>query len=145
MHDQAKPLLKRPVHSVGWGIRVIERLGLMVILAATLVAMVAEVQHMFGKGKVDIVDLLLLFMYLEMVALVGMYWRKGKMSVRMPLYIAMVGIARHLMADSSYHDPWLMIAGAGAIVLLAVGVFIVRYGHLRFPYTQQSEEVTDRE
>ena len=41
--------------------------------------------------------------------------------------------------------PWLMIAGAGAIVLLAVGVFIVRYGHLRFPYTQASEEATDRE
>ena len=134
MHDQAKPLLKRPVHSVGWGIRVIERLGLMVILAATLVAMVAEVQHMFGKGKVDIVDLLLLFMYLEMVALVGMYWRKGKMSVRMPLYIAMVGVARHMMTDTSLAAPWALLAGAGAILVLAVAVLVVRYGHTRYPY-----------
>ncbi len=139
MHDQAKPLLKRPVHSVGWGIRVIERLGLMVILAATLVAMVAEVQHMFGKGKVDIVDLLLLFMYLEMVALVGMYWRKGKMSVRMPLYIAMVGVARHMMTDTSLTAPMSLLAGAGAILVLAIAVLVVRFGHSRFPYGPDEE------
>ncbi|HBD20886.1 MAG TPA: phosphate-starvation-inducible E [Arenimonas sp.] len=130
---------------VGKGIRLLEYVGLVIVLAATLLAGGHEVWRMFSSGKVGISDLLLLFMYLEMVSMVETYWRMGKLPVRMPLYIAMVGIARHLMADSSYHDPWLMIAGAGAIVLLAVGVFIVRYGHLRFPYTQQSEEVTDRE
>ncbi|MBW8310555.1 MAG: phosphate-starvation-inducible PsiE family protein [Rhizobium sp.] len=130
---------------VGKGIRLLEYLGLVIVLAATLLAGGHEVWRMFSSGKVGIGDLLLLFMYLEMVSMVETYWRMGKLPVRMPLYIAMVGIARHLMADSSYHDPWLMIAGAGAIVLLAAGVFIVRYGHLRFPYTQAGEEVTDRE
>ena len=80
------------------------------------------------------IDLLLLFMYLEMISMVETYWRMGKLPVRMPMYIAMVGIARHLMVDSAYRSPWLMIAGAGSIVLLALGVLIVRYGHLRFPY-----------
>jgi protein PsiE len=130
---------------VGKGIRLLEYVGLVIVLAATLLAGGHEVWRMFSSGKVGIGDLLLLFMYLEMVSMVETYWRMGKLPVRMPLYIAMVGIARHLMADSSYHDPWLMIAGAGAIVLLAVGVFIVRYGHLRFPYTQATEEATDRE
>lgn len=66
--------------------------------------------------------------------MVETYWRMGKLLVRMPMYIAMVGIARHLMVDSAYRSPWLMIAGAASIVLLAIGVLIVRYGHLRFPY-----------
>lgn len=134
--DGGTPALARPVHTVGRAIRLLERAGLMVILAATLVAMVAEVLHMLGKGKVDIPDLLLLFMYLEMVALVGMYWSKGKMSVRMPLYIAMVGVARHMMTDTSLAAPWSLLAGAGAILVLAVAVLVVRYGHTRYPYGQ---------
>ncbi|MFN3310178.1 MAG: phosphate-starvation-inducible PsiE family protein [Thermomonas sp.] len=133
------PALARPVRTVGQGIRLLERAGLMVILAATVVAMVAEVLHMLGKGKVDIPDLLLLFMYLEMIALVGMYWSKGKMSVRMPLYIAMVGVARHMMTDTSLAAPWALLAGAGAILVLAMAVLVVRFGHTRYPYGQDEE------
>jgi protein PsiE len=125
---------KRQVHSVCWGIRMLERVGLIVILIATVVAMVTEILHMFAKQKVDIADLLLLFMYLEMVALVGMYWRRGKMSVRMPLYIAMVGVARHMMTDASLTAPMSLLAGAGAILVLAIAVLVVRFGHARFPY-----------
>mgnify|MGYP001019007122 CR=1 FL=1 len=119
---------------VGRGIRLLEYVGLVIVLVATLVAGATEVWRMFASGVVGISDLLLLFMYLEMVSMVETYWRMGKLPVRMPLYIAMVGIARHMMADSSYQSPELMIAGAGAVVLLALGVFIVRYGHIRFPY-----------
>lgn len=124
---------------VGKGIRLLEYLGLVIVLIATLVAGAHEVWRMFSSGVVGISDLLLLFMYLEMVSMVETYWRMGKLPVRMPLYIAMVGIARHLMADSSYQSPALMIAGAGAVVLLALGVFIVRYGHIRFPYGSEGE------
>jgi len=133
------PALARPVRTVGQGIRLLERAGLMVILTATVVAMVAEVLHMLGKGKVDIPDLLLLFMYLEMIALVGMYWSKGKMSVRMPLYIAMVGVARHMMTDTSLAAPWALLAGAGTILVLAIAVLVVRYGHARYPYGPDEE------
>ncbi len=134
MTDDKSLSLKRPVHSVGWGIRMLERAGLIVILLATLVAVATEVMHMLGKQKVDIPDLLLLFMYLEMVALVGMYWRKGKMSVRMPLYIAMVGVARHMMTDTSLTAPVALLAGAGAILVLAIAVLALRFGHSRYPY-----------
>ena len=131
--------LKRPLHTVGWGIRMLERVGLIVILIATLVAVASEVMHMLGKQKVDIPDLLLLFMYLEMVALVGMYWRKGKMSVRMPIYIAMVGVARHMMTDTSLGTPIALLAGAGAILVLAIAVLVIRFGHTRYPYGPEEE------
>lgn len=119
--------------AVGKSIRLIEYAGLVIVLIATLFAAGSELIKMFTVGAVGIGDLLL-FMYLEMISMVETYWRMGKLPVRMPMYIAMVGIARHLMVDSAYRSPWLMIAGAGSIVLLALGVLIVRYGHLRFPY-----------
>lgn len=120
--------------AVGQSIRLIEYAGLVIVLVATLFAAGSELIHMFTIGRVGISDLLLLFMYLEMISMVETYWRMGTLPVRMPLYIAMVGIARHLMVDSAYRSPWLMIAGAFSIMLLALGVLIVRYGHLRFPY-----------
>lgn len=125
------------------GIQLLERGGLILITAATVIAGAMELYRMFGARAVTVVDLLLLFIYLEMISMVEIYWRMGKLPVRMPLYIAMVGIARHLMADSAYHSPWLLLAGAGAIVLLGVAVLIVRYGHLRWPYPES--ESLDRQ
>lgn len=125
------------------GLRALEYVGLAVVLVATIVAGGGLLLEMLRAGRVVIADLLLLFMYLEIVSMVETYWRMGKLPVRMPLYIAMVGIARHLMADSAYHSPLLMISGAVAIVLLALGVLIVRYGHVRFPY--EHDAGSDRE
>lgn len=129
--------------AVGKSIRLIEYAGLVIVLIATLFAAGSELVHMFAAGKVGISDLLLLFMYLEMISMVETYWRMGKLPVRMPMYIAMVGIARHLMVDSAYRSPWLMIAGATSIVLLAIGVLIVRYGHLRLPYELSDRSLED--
>lgn len=134
----------RPLQTVFHrGIQLLERGGLILITAATVIAGAMELYRMVGARAVTVVDLLLLFIYLEMISMVEIYWRMGKLPVRMPLYIAMVGIARHLMADSAYHSPWLLLAGAGAIVLLGIAVLIVRYGHLRWPYPES--ESLDRQ
>lgn len=57
---------------------------------ATLYAASSELVHMFAAGKVGISDLLL-FMYLEMLSMLGTYWWMGKLSVRISTYVAMVG------------------------------------------------------
>lgn len=84
-------------------------------------------------GHAGVSDLLLLFMYLELVSMVEVYWTAGKLPVRMPLYIAMVALARHMLVDQQL--PALDLLGtAVAILLLAVSVVVVRYGHLKLPY-----------
>lgn len=128
------PLPPGATAPIAKGIRLLEYAGLAIVLAVTIVSGAGLLVDMLRDREAGIGDLLLLFMYLEIVSMVETYWRMGKLPVRMPLYIAMVGIARHLMADSAYHSPLLMVSGAGAIVLLAIGVLIVRYGHARFPY-----------
>jgi protein PsiE len=115
-------------------VKVIEDIGLLVILLATLVAAAGEVAHMIGARSVHLADLLLMFIYLEVVAMVSAYWQSGQLPVRMPLYIGMVALARYLILDMKELDEWRMLAVAVAILLLGLAVLVVRYGHVRFPY-----------
>lgn len=126
---------KHPLRSTGMTLgNLIEDAGLMLILLATLVAAGQEVAHMVISRTVTLSDLLLLFIYLEVVAMVHAYWQSGQLPVRMPLYIGVVALARYLILDIKAMDEWRMLAVAGAIVLLTVAVLIIRYGHTRYPY-----------
>lgn len=115
-------------------VNVIEDVGLVVILLATVLAAVGEIAHMVEVGSVRLADLLLLFIYLEVVSMVSAYWQSGQLPVRMPLYIGMVALARYLILDMKELDEWRMLAIALAILLLGVAVLVVRFGHVRFPY-----------
>lgn len=118
---------------IGRSFTIIERIGLLVILVATLFAGSGEVRHMVASGQAGVSDLLLLFMYLELISMVEVYWTAGKLPVRMPLYIAMVALARHMMVEQRL--PALDLLGtATAILVLALAVMLVRYGHVKLPY-----------
>lgn len=115
-------------------IRLIELLGLTIISIATLVAGGIEVMKMVETMKVTLADLLLLFIYLEVLTMVGIYLKSGALPVRMPLYIAMVALARHMILDMKEMSEWALIATAVAILVLAGAVLLIRYGHFRLPY-----------
>jgi protein PsiE len=112
----------------------LEILGLIVIAIATLVAGGQQIYQMFLQSSVTLADLLLLFIYLEVLAMVAVYLESGALPVRMPLYIAMVALARHLILDMSALTQWKIVAIAAAIFIVAAAVLLIRYGHVRFPY-----------
>ena len=119
-------------------LEVVENIGLLVIGVATVVAGYHEVALMIGNGKVTLADLLLMFLYLEVLTMVGLYYNSGKLPVRFPLYIAMVALARYLILDIKDLDVWRMLAVSGSVLLIAVAVLIIRYGHVRFPYAEDA-------
>lgn len=112
----------------------VEVLGLFVIAIATVIAAAQEVGLMVDAGRVSLGDLLLLFIYLEVVAMVGLYLESGQLPVRLPLYIGMVALARYLILDMKGMNEWRMLAVSASVLLLALAVLVVRYGHVRFPY-----------
>ncbi|MDP2694607.1 MAG: phosphate-starvation-inducible PsiE family protein [Gallionella sp.] len=112
----------------------VEHIGLLVIAIATVIAMTSEVTAMALARQVTLADLLLLFLYLEVLAMVGAYYRSGKLPVRFPLYIGMVALARYLVLDIKGMDDWRMLAVTGSILLLTLAVLVVRIGHVRYPY-----------
>ena len=113
----------------------IEHLGLAVITIATVIAMIGEVNVMISSGAVTLADLLLLFLYLEILAMVGLYYQSGKLPVRFPVYIAVVALARYMVLDMKSMDEWRLLGVTAGILLLALAVLAIRYGHARFPYS----------
>lgn len=126
----------RPVHDrmLAKVIHITEYFGLLVITIATIIAGVDEVMHMVDARQVTLGDLLLLFLYLEVLAMVGIYLKSGKLPIRFPIYIAIVALARLLILDLKSLSEWEMIAIAGTITLLSFAVLVLRYGHIKLPY-----------
>lgn len=112
----------------------IEFAGLAVITVATVIAGIGEINLMLTAHAVTLADLLLLFLYLEILAMVGLYFQSGRLPVRFPLYIAIVALARYMVLDMKNLDMWHMLGIAGSILLLTIAVLAIRYGHIRFSY-----------
>ena len=120
------------------GLRLIEYSGLFVITLATLVSAGQEVYAMIQIRQVTLADLLMLFIYLEVIAMVSVYLDSGKLPIRMPIYIAIVALARYLAIGVKDMDTWQIISVSGAIVILACAVLVIRYGHLQLPYGKRN-------
>lgn len=118
---------------------VVEDLGLLIISVATVIAMGFEIADMLSAMKVTLADLLLLFIYLEVLAMVGIYLKSGQLPVRMPLYIAIVALARYMILDMKNLDTLRMLGLAGAVLVLALSVLAIRYGHTKFPYDKAND------
>jgi protein PsiE len=114
-------------------LRVSEFFGLIVVGISTTYAMAMETWKMIATRAVTLTDLLLMFLFLEILAMVTQYVKSGQLPVRFPLYIAMVSLARALILTAEHTTDLHMIASSLAILLLALGVLIIRYGEKRLP------------
>lgn len=118
-------------------INLVEDIGLIVIAFSTVIAIVIEIVSMLEAKTVTLADLLLLFIYLEVLAMVAIYLDSGKLPVRMPLYIAIVALARYMILDMKSLDTWRMLGVAGAVLLISLAILAIRYGHTRYPYNKR--------
>jgi protein PsiE len=117
-------------------LEVVEQVGLALVLLATLIAIGQEVWVIVLKLRVDLADLLLLFIYLEVVAMVGIYFESHALPVRFPLYIAIVALARYIILDSKTMGWEKMLAIGATILIIAAAILVIRIGHVRFPYKE---------
>ena len=125
--------------------RLVEDVGLSIILVATLFASGIEINHMWDQRNVMLEDLLLMFIYVETVTMVKVYWESGKLPVRMPLYIAIVAVARYLIIDIKDMESLRAIAVSSSILLIAIAVLLVRWGHVKLQYPKSGETERDIE
>ena len=96
---------------------------------------VAAFLQMTVKGLASIDDILLLFIYLELGAMVGIYFKTNHMPVRFLMYVAMTALTRLLIADvQAHHKPEVdLLYVTGAILILALSILVIRFGSARFP------------
>lgn len=124
-------------------LRLFEAAGLIVIALATIFAGYQETMLMIHNARVTLADLLLMFLYLEILTMVGLYFESGKLPVRFPLYIAMVAMARYVIVDIKEMDNMRLLGVSASIVLVALAVLVIRFGHVRYPYVEDLEDLED--
>ncbi|QBZ82248.1 Protein PsiE [Hydrogenovibrio crunogenus] len=127
------------VRGIKRSIRMSEIVGLIIIAIATVIAGIQEVWVMIENMRVTLGDLLLLFLYLEVLAMVAIYMDSGKLPIRFPMYIAIIALARYLILDMKNLTEWEMIAVATTMLMIAAAVIILRYGHLKLPYSDRKQ------
>lgn len=117
-------------------------LALFGIGAITAYAAVATFIGMVGKGSVSVDDILLLFIYLELGAMTGIYFKTNHMPIRFLLYVAITALTRLLIGDVSHHNPpdLGIIYLCTGILLLAFSILVVRYASSRFPSVKEKAE-----
>ena len=108
-----------------WTTTITEKVMLGGIGGLTVVAALLEVWGMWENKSIALADLFLLFIYTEIVAMVGAYYISNRIPVTLPIIIAMTALCRLIILHSKDADPWVLVAEAAAIVVLAGAAYIM--------------------
>ena len=113
------------------GIKFFEKIILVTVLIATVVAIGNEFMFMYSSQEVTLADLLLLFIYIEVVQMVREYWTLDRIRISIPLFIAITALARYIILQGISGDPSFLLYEAGAILMIAIAVLILRMRKLK--------------
>jgi len=102
---------------------------MVIILISTVIAVGIEIYKMFQNRSVTLADLLLMFLYLEVLAMVRVFWNQQSISITLPLLIAITALARFIILQGKEMDPAALVYEAVAIVLIAGAIVILRLRH----------------
>ena len=108
-------------------IKAIEKCLLALIAILTLVAVTQELMTVFQKGKVELADLLLLFIYTEVLGMIGIFYLSNRIPITLPLFIAMTAISRLIILQGKGMEPVTLLYEAGAILIIALACLVVRF------------------
>ena len=119
----------------------IEKAVIFVILASTITAIIFEILKMIDDRYVELADLLLLFIYVEVIGMVRVYYVSNRVRMTYPLFIAITALSRLIILQGKDSNPELLLYEAGAIVLVALAVIILRLRYV--PVLRPIEDVDE--
>ena len=108
-------------------VKQIQLIALVIILAATVIAFGIEIYQMIVVQKVTLADLLLPFLYLEVLAMVRVFWESQSIQITLPLFIAITALSRFIILQGKSINPEVLLYEAGAIVLIAIAILVLRF------------------
>ena len=106
------------------------QLGLLIIiLVSTIIAVFVEIINMYETKSVSLADLLLMFLYLEVMAMVRVFWEEQSIRITLPLLIAITALSRFIIMQGKEMDPSALVYQSGAILLIAIAIVVMRLRH----------------
>ena len=120
-------------------IKITEKALLAIIAFLTVVATCEEVLKIYDIRSVQLADLLLLFIYTEVLGMIGIFFVSNRIPITLPIFIAMTAISRLIILQGKEMDMSFLLYEAGAILILAIAVLVVRYKPLK-TYSYQTDD-----
>ena len=113
-------------------IRNIQLVAVLAVLVATIIAFFVEISFMYDTKAVGLADLLLMFIYIEVLGLVRSYWETRAVRITYPLVIAITALARYIILQDKESDPENLIYIALAILIVAIATVVVRFRNSKY-------------
>ena len=113
-------------------IRLIQVTSVLIILTGAIIGFISEINLMIEKMKVELADLLLLFIYVEVMGMIRVYLLNEEIRITYPLIIAITAISRLIILQKKDLDPSILIFESVAILIIAIAIIVLRLRYLTF-------------
>ena len=120
----------------------LEKIVLSVLIICTIIAIGMEIQGMIEIYKVTLADILLLFIYIEIIGMIKEYWVSKLIRMSYPLFIAMTALARMIIMQRKDVDPSAYVYESVAILILAISIVVLRVRHMEI-LNRRSKKLPD--
>ncbi len=110
----------------------LEKFVLSILLVCTLIAIGQEIFIVIQNQKVTLADILLLFIYIEVLGMIKEYWLAKVIRMSYPLFIAMTALARLIIMSAKDTEPIALIYESLSILIIAIAIVVLRVRHLDF-------------
>ena len=121
---------------------ILEKIVLSVLIICTILAIGMEIQGMIAVYKVTLADILLLFIYIEIIGMIKEYWVSKMIRMSYPLFIAMTALARMIIMQRKDVDPSAYVYESVAILILAIAIVVLRVRHMEI-LNRRSKKLPD--
>ena len=111
---------------------VVEKIILVILLFATITAIGQEILKVVDLGIVSLADILLLFIFLEVIGMIKEYYVTNRIAISHPIFIAITALARLIILQRKDFDPVILIYEAGAILILSLAILALRARKIDF-------------
>ena len=115
-----------------------DRVAVIVVLVSTIIAFFLEMREMYENKDITLADLLLMFIYIEVIGLVRSYWETQSVRITYPLIIAITALARFIILQDKESDPANLIYISLAILIVAIATVIIRFRNSKYLKIEKS-------
>ena len=119
-------------------IRNIQLVAVIIVLISTIIAFFLEMKEMYENKDITLADLLLMFIYIEVIGLVRSYWETQSVRITYPLIIAITALARFIILQDKESDPANLIYISLAILIVAIATVIIRFRNSKYLKIEKS-------
>ena len=122
---------------------ILEKIVLSILIVCTVIAIGMEIQGMITNLEVTLADILLLFIYIEVIGMIKEYWVSKVIRMSYPIFIAITALARYIIMGRQNVEPSAYLYESAAILILAIAIVVLRVRHMEIINRKSKYKIDD--